>query len=622
MKKFYLFGFSVLASGMLSAQVSNLPAESSNQVQQLKTNFDGTITSKNLICETRAGGDIIWSHDFTVAADWTAAGPVGATPPEHGWSIGTTTNSWAGGMASNMNTTGNFARFRNGTTTTAIQDGPFTLTYNTSIDLTGIPAPSLQFEQYGARFITVQAVQVSTDNGANWITVGTNDDITPLTSGGGDFYPRPMTRSYNISEEIVGDPSNVMVRLYWNGAQNGPSVNYIDYGWYIDNIRIVEGFDYDVQEEATYHRSGVGTIYTFGLEYYMIPTSQITPINFSGNCSNQGALTHTGAKLNVDVSKGASVFSGTSAGVGLVANAFDTMAVTATFTPASGLGVYDITYWFDGTNAEEVTTNDTIYDAIEVTSYMYARDNGVNGGLISSISSSPEGVLQIGNVFEIFADGVIGGAEVVISDKPENEGQLMYVQIYKYDAGVGDYVYYEGTADYTILPGDIDNAIHFVFPNPVDVVVGDDVLLVAGHYGGTDPVEFRTAQSTDEQTVLGFIDGSAFYLSTPEAVMIRADMRDFTAIEELENNSFTVGQNVPNPFENTSVITYTIAEASNVSVQFVDVTGKVVKTITPGTQEAGTYTITVDGADLAEGIYFYTFTIGDQKVTKQMVVTK
>ena len=625
MKKVYLFGFSILASGILSAQVSNLPAETSYQVQKVKTNFDGTVTEKNTtIAENRAGGDILWSSDFTTTTDWTAAGPVGGTPPEFGWSIGTTTNSWAGAIQPNMNTTGNFARFRNGNTTTALQDGPFTFTYTgTAIpDLTGVPAPSLQFEQYGARFITLQAVQVSTNGGTTWITVGDNNDITPLTSGGGSVYPRPMTRSFNISAAIAGNPANVMVRLFWDGAMNGPSMNYIDYGWYVDNIRIVEGYSYDIEADASYHRSGVGTIYPAGLEYYIIPTSQITTINFSGLAFNQGAATHTGAKLNVDVTKGTSVFTGTSPGVALAPNTADTFAVSTQYTPASGTGTYDVTYFFDGTNGEQVTANDSIYDSFEVHNYMYARDNGVEGGLISAVSSSPEGVLQIGNVFEIFGTGVIGGAEVRISDEPNNAGQLMYINLYKYDGGAGDYLLERQTNDYTIVSGDLDQWIHFVFETPLDVVPGDDILLVAGHYGGLAPVEFRTAQGVDEQTVLGYIDGSAFYLSSPEAVMIRADMRDFTGITETTVNPATVGQNVPNPFNNNSVITYTLTEASNVTVEIVDVTGKLVQTITPGAQAAGTYTINVNATDLAEGVYFYTFTIGTEKITKQMVVTK
>ncbi|MBK9190379.1 MAG: T9SS type A sorting domain-containing protein [Crocinitomicaceae bacterium] len=93
------------------------------------------------------------------------------------------------------------------------------------------------------------------------------------------------------------------------------------------------------------------------------------------------------------------------------------------------------------------------------------------------------------------------------------------------------------------------------------------------------------------------------------------------AIENNENSNLAVGQNIPNPFGANSTIYYSLTEAAYVTVTFTDVTGKVVKTMTPGNMTAGSHSLNVDGSDMAEGVYFYTFTIGDNKVTKQMVVS-
>ena len=76
------------------------------------------------------------------------------------------------------------------------------------------------------------------------------------------------------------------------------------------------------------------------------------------------------------------------------------------------------------------------------------------------------------------------------------------------------------------------------------------------------------------------------------------------------------------PFADNTIINYELNEAAAVTIEFMDVTGKVVKTINNGTQQAGAYTVAVDGNDFAEGVYFYTFTIGTQKVTKRMVIAK
>ena len=53
-----------------------------------------------------------------------------------------------------------------------------------------------------------------------------------------------------------------------------------------------------------------------------------------------------------------------------------------------------------------------------------------------------------------------------------------------------------------------------------------------------------------------------------------------------------------------------------------EISGKVVKTINNGQQQAGAHTLYIDGNDFAEGVYYYTFTVGAEKITKRMVIAK
>ncbi|MFD1552109.1 hypothetical protein [Putridiphycobacter roseus] len=95
-----------------------------------------------------------------------------------GWPLGATTNGFYFNNSSNMGTTGDFARFVNDDTNIAgdvIQNGPFTLEFTMPINLTGIAAPILQFAQYGARFLTSQSVEDSTDVGITWVDVGSDN---------------------------------------------------------------------------------------------------------------------------------------------------------------------------------------------------------------------------------------------------------------------------------------------------------------------------------------------------------------------------------------------------------------------------------------------------------------
>lgn len=617
MKKAYLISFSVFAASLVSAQTNSyeeLPKEKST----IFTDEQRPITFN---MEDRVGGDIVWVDSFNVASDWTAAGP--ASDYEiNGWSISDATGGWYFPNSGDMSTQGNFARFVNGdpNSDTEVENGPFTLEYNNVIDLTGIAAPQLEFEQYGARFVTLQAIEVSIDGGTNWIQVGNNDDIQAVTQDGGEVYGKPETRRFNITNAVAGDPSNVTVRLFWDGAMNGTSMNYVEYGWFVDNVRIVEGYDTDADIQASYFRSGVGLTTDLGLEYYMIPTSQVTPINFSAKVINQGALTHTGLKLTTTVD-GPNAFSASSVTVDLVSEGEDSLALTDTYTPTT-IGDYEVTFKFSGDTPEEYINNDSMITNFEVTEYTYARDNGNETGSISNVSDNDGLSMSIGNVMNIFANASIGALDIKISDDNGNTDKVMFGAIYKLNAAGDGYDWLAQSNDYTILNSDVDKFVRVSFESPVSVSAGDEILIVAGHYG--DEVEFSYAQEADVQTVMGFLnDGSElFSLTGASVIMIRADMRDFTGVEEDLVNNISVAQNVPNPFNGNTVISYNLNEASNVTLQVVDLTGKVVTTINEGNQNAGEHNLTIDGSTLAEGTYFYTFTAGEYRVTKKMVVSK
>lgn len=619
MKKTYLlFSGLLLTAGFANAQTDGVK---STDAAQITTTFKKSIKNRPVVGDDRAADDIIWEDGFDVPGDWTAAGPSGDFAVS-GWTIGTETNGWYFGDApSDMGTTGNFARFVNGTPGGApapIADGPFTMTYNMPIDLTGVPAPHVEFEQYGARFITVQSIQVSVDGGSEWIEVGNNTDIPPLTNAGGDVYGQPETRRFNITSAIAADPSNVMVRLSWDGAMNGPDMNYIEYGWFVDNVRIVEGHSLDSDIQAGYLRSGVGISFEEGLDYYMVAESQLTGITFSGETINQGALTFNGLHLEATVKKGgATVFTGTSDDVNLPSATRDSLGATTVFTPTE-LGTYEVNWIFKGDAADTYNVNDEINDEFEVTDYIYGRDNGVQTTTISNFAGEAGNPFSIGNGMDIFADDVIGALDIKIGE--DNIGKLMYGIVMVFDEGLGDFVYLDQTPDHTITGAEDGGTIRLFFEDPISVYEGDLILVLAAHYG--DDVTFGGAQEVTHG-IWGYdAANTRFGLLSPNAIMVRAVMLDFTSIDETANANFSVGQNMPNPFNANSVINYELNEAANVSVEILDVTGKVVQTINNGTQEAGVYTLNINAADFAEGVYFYSFTVGNEKITKRMVITK
>ena len=558
---------------------------------------------------------------------WISDGP-SEDYDTYGWSIGDVTNSWWVGMEMDMATTGNFARFKNGDTGDFISADPFTLTYSEVIDLSDVPAPHVEFEQYGARFFTVQAVEVSTDGGTSWMQVGNNSDIDELTNVGGAAFARPETRRYNLTTAIAGDPSNVMIRLFWAGAINGPAMNYIDYGWYVDNIRIVEGHAYDAKAESAYMQTGVGVSYDNGLEYYNIPLTQVAPINFSGIVSNEGGSTFTGLHLNTTVDKDGIVFTGTSSNISLASTESDSLATTVGFTPDE-MGVYNVNFSFIGDDPDTYEPNNEIERNFEVTEYHYGRDNGIPTGAITNISGNSGNPFSIGNVMDIYGAGTIYSIDVVVTDAEENITSPIYGQLMIFNEGAGVWEYIDQTNDHEITEEENGGTVKLFFEDPINVDAGTLVLVLAGHYGVPD-VGFRMAQNVDVGTVLGYTDAGLYSLANPGAIMIQLDFEEEedepvdpgdVGVEE-NISAFNVGQNMPNPFNNSTKIKYSLNNSAAVSIEIVDVTGKLIQTINKGIQTSGVYSVNINADELAEGIYFYSFTIGNEKVTKRMVVTK
>lgn len=93
-------------------------------------------------------------------------------------------------------------------------------------------------------------------------------------------------------------------------------------------------------------------------------------------------------------------------------------------------------------------------------------------------------------------------------------------------------------------------------------------------------------------------------------------------IDENHANNIRVGQNIPNPFNDNTYISYELVEGANVTLEIFDVTGKKVQTINEGRKFAGSHNIQFNGGNLQAGVYFYTLTAGETRVTKRMTLVK
>lgn len=106
-------------------------------------------------------------------------------------------------------------------------------------------------------------------------------------------------------------------------------------------------------------------------------------------------------------------------------------------------------------------------------------------------------------------------------------------------------------------------------------------------------------------------------VSISSAVPVEDDKTSLPLTTELKNN-------YPNPFNPSTVISFTLVRSERVSLKIFDVMGNEVATLVDGIREAGThdYQFSINNYRLSSGIYFYELVSGSQVLRKKMMLLK
>ncbi len=96
-----------------------------------------------------------------------------------------------------------------------------------------------------------------------------------------------------------------------------------------------------------------------------------------------------------------------------------------------------------------------------------------------------------------------------------------------------------------------------------------------------------------------------------------------TGIEENENSeTIVLHQNVPNPFQTKTQISFTLSKAADVWLSVYDINGREVSRLLKARKPAGTYRLTFDATRIPAGTYFYRLQAGGFVQVKRMVLLK
>jgi hypothetical protein len=100
-----------------------------------------------------------------------------------------------------------------------------------------------------------------------------------------------------------------------------------------------------------------------------------------------------------------------------------------------------------------------------------------------------------------------------------------------------------------------------------------------------------------------------------------------TGIIEIPYVSFHLNQNVPNPFNPVTTISYYIPERTHVTLDIFSVGGQLIVTLVDKVQKSGNHVVQWNGCEengniVASGVYFYRLRAGKQSVSRKMVLLR
>ncbi|PHR45447.1 MAG: hypothetical protein COA32_13470 [Fluviicola sp.] len=606
MKKIYLLVGVTALVGSVFAQSGNTNID----YPAVKTTKHGNVEGLTKVKPSQkfeTKGITIWSDEFTSAADWVftnqsvpsgsdwfietdpAAIPVAALSP-----FGSTTAS-NGYLMINSDAIGG----SDGDNTPTIVQA----TNATPIDLTGYPFVSLTFEHNYRWWQDTRGVRVSGDNGATWTEF-------EITNNGG--YPNdqnsenPTVELFDISS-IAGDSSEVLVQFYYNDN------DYWAWYWAVDDVKIVETDPYDLRNNGIYWGSdqAIGT----RVPYFQVPLNQVAPVDLSGSVSNIGYEDQLDVIYTVDVTSEG--FTSPSAIETVLAFETDTLDCAAQFTPP-GLGTYvfDATVSSAAADATPGNNDITAGGQITVNDYTYARDEDVAEGAFA-----PDMDFEAGNMFDIWQTDDLTGIDVQFGTGLDVNGLEVFARVYSIDPNDGSFILVAETPIYNTEAGWEGSLQTFVFDNPVTLTAGEAYVAAVGSF--STGMSVGTSGDSPDQTSFLYGDlgtaGIAWYFtnSTP---MVRMNFDPELSVNSIEANEFNLTV-YPNPAQNSANVDFTLENASDVTFELTDLSGKSVYSISEK-MSAGDNSIVVPTDALSNGVYMYTFSNGNAIITKKLVVNK
>jgi len=611
MKKIYtLIALAILALSS-TAQWVQAP-QMSSMTHVIEPQDPHTVVQNNEDQNLR--GDFLWADDFENMDNWNMT-----NLGDYGWMITADENGWYFNSVINSLSDGSYAFVWNGDPNdelNPVEESLYTMTLADPIDVSGVESAILNFNLYGARFDETLLVQVSND-GASWTTVGDVADIEQLTNLGGSATANSITRPYNITTHVAGE-DDLYIQFVFEGT--------IAYGWMIDDVRLEVPLDHNVRLDD-YWTGDIDNDY----EYRMLPQQQVIPLYVGGSTTNFGANEES-VSLAVEVFLEGEidpVFTGTSPAVIISQGQTDTIWWDTGYLPED-MGEYTVNFEIMSESEDQTAGDDTGTKTFMTTDFLWGNDDYTNfsgqfNGVLGSVASGDEWL--IGTAFQVSNEGsYYSGCQLRLASGTSLTQEIR-VSLYVFIGGqdlweqmVESEIYYQ------LQSGDQIGFLDIQAEDLVELEIGNSYLLTVQHQEGSGSLRLR-GNSTDDYDNSTWIfgnyngDGESWFTLADFSPTLRLGLEGFISTTDISADAkLALEQNFPNPFAKNTTIPYSVDKAERVEFQVFDLAGKEVMNMSQGVKTPGNHRIQLNASALPAGIYFYTLTAGDEKLTKKMTV--
>lgn len=541
------------------------------------------------------------------------------------------------------------------------------------IDCSGQPVVFLSVTQEILTWVPdQQIIEVSNDGGFSWAQFVINDQYEPNE-------PSPSFVG-EVSVDISSAAANeeeIFVRFRW---QSIPDVQGGGYGWSLDDLIISGPIENDLSVVTAFFSDNFETYFEdpenpgfFGpasaettefeivnsAAYHTQPSYSAKPFNFGVIVENIGTVTQTGVQAQV-------LFEDPLGNVQA-----DEMLLSDPITLAPGdrdtLRIYDVvpTAWADtipGLYFMDFEVFADLEDLLPLNNFGPTRttrirnDSQEDGAWIQSVNSGLISFLDINNNHYLgtrFAftnqeanERVITHIDFALTDDTEaaGVGQFMIFNVRKegvlfadpedpavnalfpYDAEEEGVLLYQITPETELMPNSIPIWNRYELPTPI--LIEDGVIHQAEvrllNYG-SDAVFFAFGDRQNSGLSVIYdptvpADGWGIFGTADIHLRFGTEMLSTVNTVTYESGVKLV-QNYPNPVVDNTQIQYQLDEASEVTFEVFDITGRLVHSQDLGNVPANvSQYVTFNRGDLASGTYTYSLVTGDERASRKMII--